>query len=93
MSWVHLLAQARQHLVVGRGCLPCLSTGSAGTSAVKNPSIPEYSQPIKHVSVIIGENSNFDHVFATYQPKRSRSRLDLLVKGIVNSDGLPAISL
>ena len=26
--------------------------------------------PIQHVIVIIGENRTFDHVFATYKPKK-----------------------
>ena len=30
--------------------------------------------PIKHVIVIIGENRTFDHVFATYKPKRGETR-------------------
>jgi len=39
--------------------------------------------------VIIGENRTFDHVFATYQPKRREAVSNLLSKGIVNSDGTP----
>src|SRR4030088_854253 len=45
--------------------------------------------PIKHVIVIIGENRTFDHVFATYRPKRRGAVSNLLSKGIVNSDGTP----
>src|ERR1700729_2704059 len=45
--------------------------------------------PIKHVIVIIGENRSFDHVFATYQPKRGESVWNLLSEGIVKSDGTP----
>ena len=45
--------------------------------------------PIKHVIVIIGENRSFDHVFATYQPKRGQSVWNLLSEGIVNADGTP----
>ena len=45
--------------------------------------------PIKHVIVIIGENRTFDHVFATYKPKRGESVSNLLSKGIVNEDGTP----
>ena len=36
----------------------------------------ETRTPIKHVIVIIGENRSFDHVFATYQPKRRGIRLE-----------------
>src|SRR5260370_35481848 len=45
--------------------------------------------PIKHVIVIIGENRSFDHVFATYVPKRGESVWNLLSKGIVSADGTP----
>ncbi len=45
--------------------------------------------PIKHVIVIIGENRSFDHVFATYIPKRGESVWNLLSEGIINADGTP----
>jgi phospholipase C len=45
--------------------------------------------PIKHVIVIIGENRTFDHIFATYVPKKGETVDNLLSKGIVNADGTP----
>jgi len=45
--------------------------------------------PIQHVIVIIGENRTFDHVFATYKPKKGESVDNLLSKGIVNENGTP----
>ncbi len=45
--------------------------------------------PIKHAIVIIGENRTFDHIFATYEPKRGQFINNLLSEGIVNSDGTP----
>jgi phospholipase C len=45
--------------------------------------------PIKHVIVIIGENRSFDHVFATYVPKKGEKVWNLLSEGIVNKDGTP----
>ena len=45
--------------------------------------------PIKHVIVIIGENRTFDHVFATYKPKKGESVSNLLSKEIINEDGTP----
>jgi phospholipase C len=45
--------------------------------------------PIKHVIVIIGENRSFDHVFATYVPKRGQDVWNLLSEGIINPDGTP----
>jgi phospholipase C len=47
------------------------------------------STPIKHVIVIIGENRSFDHVFATYVPKKGESVWNLLSEGIVKADGTP----
>src|ERR1700675_130729 len=46
--------------------------------------------PIKHVIIIVGENRSFDHLFATYVPKRRKERVrNLLSEGIVNADGTP----
>ncbi len=46
--------------------------------------------PIKHVIVIVGENRSFDHVFATYVPKKKGERVwNLLSEGIINRDGTP----
>jgi phospholipase C len=45
--------------------------------------------PSKHVVVIIGENRMFDHVFATYKPKKGESVDNLLSKAIINEEGTP----
>jgi len=45
--------------------------------------------PIKHVIVLIGENRTFDHVFATYKPRRGQHVKNLLSEGIINADGTP----
>ena len=45
--------------------------------------------PIKHVIVILGENRTFDHIFATYKPKKGETVKNLLSEGIVNKDGTP----
>ncbi len=47
------------------------------------------TSPIKHVIIIIGENRSFDHVYATYVPKKGQTVDNLLSKGIVNADGTP----
>src|ERR1700685_1662899 len=47
------------------------------------------TSPIKHVIIIIGENRSFDHVFATYVPKKGQTVANLLSKGIVKADGTP----
>jgi phospholipase C len=44
------------------------------------------ASPIKHLIVIIGENRSFDHVFATYVPKKGESVDNLLSKGIITLD-------
>ncbi|MBV8630560.1 MAG: phosphoesterase [Silvibacterium sp.] len=49
----------------------------------------ETSSPIKHVIVIIGENRTFDHVFATYAPKKGEKVWNLLSEGIIKADGTP----
>src|SRR6201996_2572943 len=49
----------------------------------------ETATPIKHVIVIVGENRSFDHVFATYVPKKGEKVWNLLSEGIVNADGTP----
>ena len=45
--------------------------------------------PIKHVIVIIGENRSFDHVFATYVPKKGETVWNLLSEGIIKANGAP----
>src|SRR5215472_2943610 len=45
--------------------------------------------PIKHVIVIVGENRTFDHIFATYVPKRGQTVNNLLSAGIIDADGAP----
>src|SRR5580700_11251430 len=54
-------------------------------SAQTDPSTNTTS-PIKHVIVIIGENRSFDHVFATYVPKKGESVNNLLSEGIIQLD-------
>ncbi len=44
------------------------------------------TSPIKHVIVIIGENRSFDHVFATYTPKKGETINNLLSEGIITLD-------
>jgi phospholipase C len=60
----------------------------AGSSVAKTGDSITKS-PIKHVIVIIGENRTFDHVFATYKPKRKQKIDNLLSRKIINEDGTP----
>src|SRR5262249_53887758 len=66
-----------------------LSLGAALPAAAQAQEQEHTQTPIKHVIVNIGENLTFDHVFATYQPKRGESVKNLLSEGIVNADGTP----
>ncbi|HXC48265.1 MAG TPA: alkaline phosphatase family protein [Candidatus Sulfotelmatobacter sp.] len=45
--------------------------------------------PIQHVIVIVGENRTFDHIFATYEPKKGETVNNLLSEHIVKADGTP----
>src|ERR1700732_1901038 len=45
--------------------------------------------PIKHVIVVLAENSSFDHSFGTYKPRDGQRIHNLLSTGIVNADGTP----
>jgi phospholipase C len=64
-----------------------------GLLAAPGPEASEQStshkahSPIQHVIVIIGENRSFDHVYATYQPKKGQTISNLLSKGIIHADG------
>jgi phospholipase C len=91
MSSQNFLAQARQHITVGTSLFALLvNLGAPFTSAAQeSDKHSKTATPIKHVIVIIGENRTFDHVFATYQPKRGETISNLLSKGIVNADGTP----
>ncbi len=66
---------------------PLASSIHAGQD--ENKSEQHSTSPIKHVIVIIGENRSFDHVFATYQPKRGEFVWNLLSEEIINADGTP----
>src|SRR6201996_4422040 len=69
-----------------------LAIGSAFAAPLANnqPSRDDdTASPIKHVIVIVGENRSFDHVFATYVPKKGEKVWNLLSEGIVNADGTP----
>jgi phospholipase C len=64
----------------------------AGSAQAKEHDGEEHSRartPIQHVIVIVGENRTFDHIFATYEPKKGESVDNLLSKKIVREDGTP----
>ncbi len=45
--------------------------------------------PIKHLVVVVGENTSFDTLFATYRGAEGKVVRNLLSQGIVNADGTP----
>ncbi len=93
MSSPGVLAQARQHLAVGVSLVALVANlGTPLPAAAQEPVKTPTATPIKHVIVIIGENRTFDHVFATYKPRRGESISNLLSKGIVNEDGTPGFN-
>src|SRR5258708_5259217 len=68
--------------------------GSAGSAAAADSvsAVGEIrtASPIKHVIIIVGENRSFDHLFATYVPKRGEEGIqNLLSEKIINADGPP----
>ena len=66
-----------------------LGLGSAFAPVAQAREKESTRTPIKHVIVIIGENRTFDHVFATYKPKKGESVNNLLSEGIIKEDGTP----
>src|SRR5271163_995761 len=77
-----LVSAAIFQLAIGNGF-------AAANTESQNSRDKETATPIKHVIVIIGENRSFDHVFATYVPKKGEKVWNLLSEGIVNADGTP----
>ena len=61
--------------------------GASVPSVMASAKSPSTATPIKHVIVIVGENHSFDNVFATYQPPKGESVLNLASEGIVTASG------
>jgi len=86
-------SQVWQGARVGLASLMMLQMSLAGpfvgSAQANDEHKPHANTPIKHVIVIVGENRTFDHIFATYEPKRSETVDNLLSKHIVKADGTP----
>ena len=81
-------ARAVKAVIVYASLLPLVFGNSFAYA--QNPSRDNDTvSPIKHVIVIIGENRSFDHVFATYVPRRGQTIWNLLSEGIINANGTP----
>jgi phospholipase C len=78
--------RSRLHCAVAGSMVVYLLGGqpaSAATEATKT------ATPIEHLIVIIGDGRSFDHLFATYAPKKGQTIENLLSKGIVEANGAP----
>jgi len=71
------------------GQLEGISLAHADDNDARDKAQVRTATPIKHVIVLIGENRTFDHLYATYQPKKGQSVLNLLSQGIIEADGRP----
>jgi phospholipase C len=66
------------------------NSAAAGTDPDVAVDTLRTATPIKHVIIIVGENRSFDHLFATYVPKRRDAHIrNLLSEQIINADGTP----
>jgi phospholipase C len=80
---------AWRYFALAGALLSTMSNLIAPQAFAATPAPPAAITPIKHVIVIIGENRSFDHVYATYKPKRRQMISNLLSRGIINADGTP----
>ena len=88
------LAGLRPRLYIGASVSVLASVGLATSVLAADPDKAvdaiKTASPIKHVIIIVGVNRSFDHLFATYMPKKKEAKiLNLLSQGIVNADGTP----
>src|SRR5260221_1257098 len=90
------LAALRRRLYVGASVSVLAAIGLANSAYAVDPDKAvdaiKTATPIKHVIIIVGENRSFDHIFATYVPKKREEDekvRNLLSEGIVNADGSP----
>ncbi|HEY1766399.1 MAG TPA: alkaline phosphatase family protein [Terracidiphilus sp.] len=83
------LKTARAGLVYAAMLQLAFGTTFADAQSPNSSRDNDTASPIKHVIVIIGENRSFDHVFATYVPKKGETVWNLLSEGIVKADGTP----
>ncbi len=89
MSSVSLLKRLSNSAVVTATILSLVSANAAFAQSDDNRGEGRAKSPIKHVIVIVGENRSFDHVFATYTPKKGERVDNMLSRGIVKADGSP----
>ena len=76
-------------LGVAAAALGALTANAGATDPDKSTDRVHTTTPIKHVIVVLAENSSFDHAFGTFRPRDGQRIQNLLSKGIVNADGTP----
>jgi phospholipase C len=69
--------------------LGAFAASAGATDPDKSAERTPTTTPIKHVIVVLAENSSFDHTFGTFRPRDGQHVANLLSKGIVNADGTP----
>jgi phospholipase C len=69
--------------------LGAFATNAGATDPDKSAERTPTTTPIKHVIVVLAENSSFDHTFGTFRPRDGQHVANQLSKGIVNADGTP----
>jgi phospholipase C len=82
-TWLGLSFLAAMNFAVG------IPLARAGVELSTSHNDKNTRTPIKHVIVIIGENRTFDHIFATYVPRKGQTVKNLLSEGIIKADGSP----
>src|SRR6202035_6033879 len=90
----NLPVQGTRRLLAGASilALAAVAMSSSGRAADPDKAVDQIktASPIKHVLIIVGENRSFDHLFATYAPKkRGETIQNLLSERIINADGTP----
>jgi phospholipase C len=86
MSLHKLYRATWQHFGLGAALLSTMAN-LVGPTGLAAQTAPSPISPIKHVIVIIGENRSFDHVYATYKPKKGQTISNLLSRKIIKADG------
>jgi phospholipase C len=77
------------HVSVAAAALNALTATAGAADPAQAPNRVHTTTPIKHVIVVIAENSSFDHAFGTFQPRAGETIHNLLSTGIVKADGTP----
>ena len=88
MSFKHVARQSLHGLRASAVTLAVWQMSIGVTIQAQEANVATRS-PIKHVIIIVGENRTFDHIFATYKPKKGESVDNLLSKQIIREDGSP----